>query len=154
MKLCATRLGSVLTASTTGTLALTTMLAGSKKFVPHRMLISVHYYTPWQFAGMTKDESWGKVQSTWGSTRDVAELNHLFDAMQEFCKRNDLPAVIGEFGVTDQKETPSRVRWMLAVAQAALSRAMVPVLWDTGGDISRKPPHAPSVALSEVLGKL
>jgi endoglucanase len=122
--------------------------------VPHRMLISVHYYTPWQFAGMTKDESWGKMAPTWGSKSDVAELNRLFDAMQEFCKRNDLPAFIGEFGATDKKETPSRVRWMLAVAEGALSRKMVPVLWETGGDISRKPPHAPSQALSEVLQKL
>ena len=102
----------------------------------------MHYYTPWQFAGMTKDESWGKMQATWGSASDVAELNRLFDAMQEFCKRNDIPAFIGEFGVTDKKETPSRVRWMSAVAEAALSRKMVPVLWDTGGDISRKPPYA------------
>ena len=36
--------------------------------------------------------------------------------MQEFCKRNDLPAFIGEFGVTDKKETASRVRWMTAVS--------------------------------------
>jgi hypothetical protein len=43
---------------------------------------------------------------------------------------------------------------MTAVAQAALSRKMIPVLWDTGGDISRKPPYAPSVAWSEVMQKL
>jgi endoglucanase len=122
--------------------------------VAHRMLISVHYYTPWQFAGMTKEERWGKVRSTWGSASDIAELNRLFDAMQEFCKRNDLPAFVGEFGVTDERETPSRVRWMSAVAQAALARNMIPVLWDTGGDISRRPPHAPSAALAEVLEKL
>ncbi len=113
-----------------------------KDSVPHRLLISVHYYTPWQFAGMTKDESWGKVQASWGSDSDVAELNRLFDLMQEFCKRNDLPAFIGEFGATDKKEAVSRVRWMTAVAQAALARKMVPVLWDTGGDISRNSPHA------------
>jgi endoglucanase len=122
-----------------------------KDTLPHRLMISVHYYTPWQFAGMTKDESWGKMQLTWGSAADIAELNRLFDAMQEFCKRNDLPAFIGEFGVTDKKETASRVRWMSAVRNAALSRNMVPVLWDTGGDLARKPPYAPSAALSEVL---
>ena len=121
---------------------------------PHRLLISVHYYTPWQFAGMEKDESWGKMALTWGSEGDVAELNRLFDAMQEFCKRNDLPAFIGEFGVTGKKETPSRVRWMSAVVQAALSRQMIPVLWDTGGDLSRKPPYGASPALREVLEKL
>ena len=125
-----------------------------KDAVPHRLLISVHYYTPWQFAGMNKDESWGRVRPTWGSESDVAELNRLFDAMQEFCKRNDLPAFIGEFGVSDKKETPSRVRWLTAVAEAALSRKMIPVLWDTGSDISRKAPYAPSSALGEVLRKL
>ena len=119
--------------------------------VPHRLLLSVHYYTPWQFAGMEKDESWGKVAHTWGSEADVAELNRLFDELQKFCKRNDLPAFIGEFGVTNKKEMPSRVRWMSAVMKAALSRQMVPVLWDTGGDLARKPPYGASPALQEVL---
>jgi endoglucanase len=122
--------------------------------LPHRLLISVHYYTPWQFAGMTKDESWGKVQFTWGSESDFAELNKLFDAMQEFTTRHDVPAFIGEFGVTDKKEMASRVRWMTAVAEAALARKMVPVLWDTGGDVSRHDPFTPSPALLQVLDAL
>jgi endoglucanase len=122
--------------------------------VKNKLLISVHYYTPWTFAGMTQDESWGKVQRTWGSDSDVTELNRLFDAMQAFCKRNDIPAFVGEFGVTDVKEAPSRVRWMTAVAQAALSRKMVPVLWDTGGDLKRTPPHGASAALEQVLERL
>jgi len=119
--------------------------------VPHRLLISVHYYTPWNFAGMTDHESWGRMQLTWGSAADIEQLNYLFDVMQGFCERNDLPAFIGEFGVTDKREAASRVRWMKAVREAALSRGMIPVLWDTGGDISRKPPYAPSSALREVL---
>jgi endoglucanase len=118
---------------------------------PHRLLISVHYYTPWKFVGMTEDTTWVKMQPTWGSTTDVAELNRLFDALQEFCIRNDLPAFVGEFGVTQKKETASRVRWMSAVARAALSRKMVPVLWETGGDISRQPPHSASPALRQVM---
>jgi len=117
----------------------------------HKLLISVHYYTPWPFAGMTEDASWGKVQPTWGSKSDVAELNRLFDAMQEFCSRNDIPAFIGEFGVTNKKEEASRVRWMSAVVQASLTRKMVPVLWETGGDISRYQPYAPSSALRQAM---
>jgi endoglucanase len=122
--------------------------------IENRLLISVHYYTPWQFAGMTEDASWGKMQPTWGSTSDVAELNRLFDAMQEFCARHDLPAFVGEFGVADKKEAASRVRWMKAVAGAALARKMVPVIWDTGGDVSRRPPHSPSPVLQLVLAEL
>jgi endoglucanase len=122
-----------------------------KDTVADRLLISVHYYTPWQFAGMTKDESWGKMQRTWGSQRDLAELNRLFDTMQEFCERNDIPAFVGEFAPSHEKEAASRTRWMTAVAQAALSRRMVPVLWETGNDISRRPPHSPSPALRAML---
>ena len=120
----------------------------------HKLLISLHYYTPWQFAGMTEDASWGKVQRTWGNAGDVAELDRLFDSLQEFSKRNDIPVFLGEFAPTTKKETASRVRWMTAVAEAALSRNMVPVLWETGGDISRQPPYAPSPALREVLEKV
>jgi endoglucanase len=119
--------------------------------VPHRLFISVHYYTPWAFAGMTEDTGQGKVQLSWGSASDVAELNRLFDALQTFCSSNDLPAFIGEFGVADEREVASRVRWMSAVAHAALSRKMVPVLWETGADISRRAPYAASAALSEVM---
>jgi len=122
-----------------------------KDSVPHKLFISVHYYTPWQFAGMTKDESWGKVQPSWGGAGDISQLNKLFDALQEFCTRNDLPAFIGEFGVTDKRDAPQRVRWMLGVAQAALVRKMVPVLWDTGGDLPRNAPYGASPVLRLVL---
>lgn len=122
--------------------------------IPHRLLISVHYYTPWPFVGMTEDASWGKMAETWGSPGDVAELNRLFDLMRDFCTRNDIPAFIGELNVTEKKEFASRVRWLSAVMNAALSRRMVPVLWDTGGEVSRRPPYAPSAALRQVLGHL
>ena len=121
--------------------------------VPHRLMISVHYYTPWQFVGMEKDESWGKMQLDWGNTKDVADLNRLFDLMQDFCKRNDIPAFIGEFGATEKRDSAARVRWMSAVVKASLSRKMVPVLWDTGGDLPRKPPYGASPALTEVLNQ-
>jgi endoglucanase len=122
--------------------------------VPHKLLLSVHYYTPWSFAGMNKDESWGKVQPTWGSAADVSQLEGLFDSLEDFCRHNDIPAFIGEFGATDAKERPSRVRWMTAVAKAALSRRMVPVLWDTGGDLKRSAPYGASPALAEVMQAL
>jgi hypothetical protein len=40
---------------------------------------------------------------------------------------------------------------MSAVAKASLDRRMVPVLWDTGGDVSRRKPYAPGPALKQVL---
>ncbi|MBN1607252.1 MAG: glycoside hydrolase family 5 protein [Polyangiaceae bacterium] len=125
-----------------------------KDTIPHRLFISVHYYTPWQFCGLTEDASWGKMMPTWGSAGDVAELTRLFDMMGDFCTRNDLPAFVGEFNASDQKESASRVRWTSAVANAALSRKMVPVLWDTGHEVSRVPPYAASPELLKMLQNL
>jgi endoglucanase len=125
-----------------------------KDTVPHRLFVSVHYYTPWQFCGMTEDAAWGKMSRTWGSPGDVAELERLFDMMGDFCARNDVPAFIGEFGVSDKKESASRVRWMSSVISAALSRRMVPVLWDPGSQVSRRSPYGASPDLSQVLHTL
>src|SRR4051812_985011 len=106
-----------------------------KDTIADRMFISVHYYTPYQFCGLNEDADWGKMMPTWGTPEDVKQLEELFDAMKAFCTRNDLPAFIGEFGVTTTKESASRVRWMSAVMNASVSRRMVPVLWDTGGEL-------------------
>jgi endoglucanase len=127
------------------------MYALPKDALPHRLFISVHYYTPWQFVGMTQDESWGKMAPTWGGANDVQELNRLFDMMAGFSSHNDIPAFIGEFNATEKKESASRVRWVSAVWEAAQSRKMVPVLWETGNDVARLPPHEPKPVLREVL---
>lgn len=120
-----------------------------KDSVPGRLFVSVHYYTPWTFVGLDEDSSWGKVRRTWGSPEDVKELNDLFDGMEAFCQRTDTPAYVGEFSMCSRKEKASSVRWTTAVFQAALKRKMVPVLWDTGGAVSRKSPYEPRDILFE-----
>lgn len=122
--------------------------------VPHRTFISVHYYTPYQFCGLAEDADWGKMMLTWGTSEDVSQLNDLFDMMAKFSERHDIPVYLGEFGVMKEKDSASRIRWMSSVMQATLQRKMVPVLWDTGGDISRRPPYAPSTELEQVLSEL
>jgi endoglucanase len=74
--------------------------------------------------------------------------------MNSFCTRNDIPAFIGEFGVVATKDPGSRVRWMSAVANASIARKMVPVLWDTGTDVSRNHPYAASPDLQQTLRNL
>ena len=71
--------------------------------------------------------------------------------MKGFCTANDIPAFIGEFGVTNKKESASRIRWMSAVLNASISRKMVPVLWDTGTDVSRTGPFSASDDLAKAL---
>lgn len=122
-----------------------------KDIVRGKLLLSIHYYTPWQFVGLSEDAGWGKMIPTWGSDDDVKQLNGLFDRLNEFCIRNNTPAFIGEFSMCSEKEPASRLRWLNAVARAAMERKMVPVLWDTGGAVSRRPPYAASAELAELL---
>jgi len=125
-----------------------------KDTIPNRLFISVHYYTPYQFCGLTEDADWGKMMPTWGTPEDVNQLTRLFDKMNEFCVRNDIPAFIGEFNATEKKESASRVRWLTGVANAATSRRMIPVLWDTGHEVSRSEPYAATPELMQMLHTL
>jgi endoglucanase len=122
-----------------------------KDTVPRKLLLSVHYYTPWPFVGMEHDESWGKMTMTWGDAHDLAELKEQMDKMEAYSKEKDIPVFIGEFGATNKKDSRSRMKWMLAVALSAQARDMVPVLWDIGGDVTRSPPFNLSPELSFVL---
>lgn len=119
--------------------------------IEDKLLLSVHYYTPWTFCGLEKDAEWGKVQNTWGSKQDVAKLNELFDLMGGFSKKHDIPIFVGEYNATEKRDHESRVRWVKAVTKASIDRKMIPVLWDTGGEVSRKAPHTASPLLNAVL---
>jgi endoglucanase len=126
-----------------------------KDTLPGRLFISVHYYTPYQFCGLSEDADWGKMMTTWGSPQDLSQLDQLFDMMKEFCARNDIPAFIGEFGVaTKNKDPAARIHWMSAVANDALARKMVPVLWDTGNEVARRAPYSAGDDLLQMLRTL
>jgi endoglucanase len=125
-----------------------------KDAVPGKLFLSVHYYTPWTFCGLTEDADWGKVKPVWGDAADVKELDKLFDMMRDFATRSDVPIFIGEYGVTDKREPAARAQWLTAVTNAALARKMIPVLWDTGNDVSRHAPYEPSDALKAMLKNL
>jgi endoglucanase len=122
-----------------------------KDSVSGKLFVSIHYYTPWPFVGLKEDASWAKMQPTWGSEEDVRQLNELFDRLKDFSTRNNIPVFLGEFSLCSNKEKASTVRWTTSVFNAALKRKMVPVLWDTGGAVSRREPHAPNEMLSEIM---
>jgi endoglucanase len=110
-----------------------------------KLLLSIHYYTPFPFTLMSEPTNWNGIvypATTWGTPAEQAELAGLFQTLATFTRSRGIPAVIGEFTATTGdgayvRESASRVRWMSAVSETAMSYGMVPVLWDTGGDIRR-----------------
>lgn len=99
-----------------------------------RCAVSVHYYSPSTFAILEEDADWGKAQSTWGTEQEIADLNREMDMMKSSFVDKGIPVIIGEYGCpTKNKEAESVMRFLTSVCEAAYSRQMCPVLWDTPG---------------------
>ncbi|MBR6671089.1 MAG: cellulase family glycosylhydrolase [Ruminococcus sp.] len=101
-----------------------------------RCAISVHYYSPPTFAILTEDADWGKCQTTWGTAQEIADLNREMDMMKTTFVDNGIPVIIGEYGCPTEKEgkdLESTRLFLSSVCEAAYSRNMCPVLWDTPG---------------------
>ncbi len=100
----------------------------------NRCAVSVHYYSPSTFAILEEDADWGKCQSTWGTEKEVSDLNREMDMMKSTFVDKGIPVIIGEYGCpTKNKEAESVMKFLTSVCEAAYTRDMCPVLWDTPG---------------------
>ncbi len=127
--------------------------------VPGRLMAEVHYYTPWNFTGMTKDESWGNQffywgrafhsptdaahNATWGEEETVDRLLAL--TRRQFVDKG-IPVIVGEFGAMRRDNLAgealrlhlaSRAYYLEYVTRQARANALLPFYWDTGGLLGR-----------------
>lgn len=120
-----------------------------------RMMVEVHYYSPWQFTGLTEDASWGTMFYYWGadyhSTTDSSRnatwgeedyLNAMFDLMKTKFVDKGIPVILGEFGPMRRSSLTgddltlhldSRAFHLKYVVQQAKVYGMLPFYWDNGG---------------------
>ena len=99
-----------------------------------RCAVSVHYYTPPTFCILEEDADWGKAKTMWGSPRDQRILENDMDKLKSRFLDNGVPVIIGEYGCFTKNKTEETVRTFLtAVAQAAYTKGMCPMLWDVTG---------------------
>lgn len=119
-----------------------------------RMMVEVHYYSPWNFGGLTKDETWGKMFYYWGagyhSATDTernatygeeAELEKNFKLMKTQFVDKGIPVLLGEFGairrttLTGEALTlhlASRAYYIKTVVKTAKANGLLPFYWDEG----------------------
>lgn len=127
--------------------------------IANRMMAEIHYYTPWNFAGMTKDEDWGNQFYYWGkdfhSTTDTAHnptwgeedtVNEMFGLMKTQFVDKGIPLIVGEYGTQKRDKLTgddlalhlaSRAYFLKYVTQQAIAYGLKPFYWDTGGVLSR-----------------
>lgn len=122
--------------------------------VANRMMVEVHYYGPWNFAGLTKDESWGKMfyywgtgyhsitdaerNATWGE-EEYLETN--FKSMKTQFVDKGIPVILGEFGAIRRTSLTgdaltlhlnSRAYYLKTVVKQAKANGLIPFYWDEG----------------------
>jgi hypothetical protein len=122
---------------------------------PNRLMAEIHYYTPWNFAGLTKDESWGKQfyywgkgfhsstdterNANWGEEEDVKKY---FGLMKTQFIDKGIPVVMGEFSAVRRDNLTgedlklhlaSRAYFFKYVTNQAKINGLLPFYWDNGG---------------------
>ena len=128
--------------------------------VPNRLMVEVHYYTPWNFCGMNKDESWGKMFYYWGkgnhSTTDTgrnatwgeeSDMDKYLGLMKTKFVDKGIPVIIGEYGAfrkkisapSDQQLHNASIEYYYRYfVKSAMSKGIITYMWDTpGGMINR-----------------
>ena len=127
--------------------------------VPDAMMLEVHYYSPYNFTMMTKDEAWGYQAYYWGSGNHVegskhnvtwgeeADMQSQLHQMRTKYTSKGIPVIIGEFGAlwrtlpssggdgggleSQEKHDASIYSWYYTLCRYAVHNGLVPFVWDT-----------------------
>ena len=122
--------------------------------IADRLMVEIHYYTPWNFCGLMTDESWGKMFYFWGNgyhsttnpTRNAtwgeeSTVESYFQLMKSKFADNGIPMILGEYGafmrtnLTGDDRTlhvASREYYFQYITNAAKRYGMIPYCWDNG----------------------
>jgi len=119
-----------------------------------RIMVSVHYYSPADFAIADAATSWG-YRKTWGTDADIKYLKGQFEKLKTWFIDKGIPVIVGEYGVIDKdKDEEDRVYWFESVTKTALEYGCCPVVWDNGELIHRFKYEWKDPELGEALKKI
>jgi aryl-phospho-beta-D-glucosidase BglC (GH1 family) len=125
--------------------------------IANRLIVEVHYYSPYQFTIMDKDADWGKIFYYWGngyhSTTDVSRnatwgeesyVEQWFRNMKTKFIDKGIPVIIGEFGAykktisppSDQALHNASIEYFHKyIVNSAVTKGIIPIYWDINGGL-------------------
>ncbi|MEQ8552542.1 MAG: glycoside hydrolase family 5 protein [Cyclobacteriaceae bacterium] len=128
-----------------------------KDKIDDRIMVEIHYYTPYQFCLMNKDAEWGKMFYYWGkdyhSETDKERnttwgeeglVDSLFYGLKTKFIDKGIPVILGEFGAYRRKiENPinqalnykSVEHFNRYVVKSSISNGIIPYYWDTPNNL-------------------
>ncbi|MDE5951524.1 MAG: glycoside hydrolase family 5 protein [Acetatifactor sp.] len=86
------------------------------------LIVSVHAYTPYDFALNTAG------RSTWDN--DTRDIDHLMKLLDELFLSKGVPVIIGEFGAMNKNNEDERVQWANYYVSKAREYGVPCVWWD------------------------
>lgn len=99
----------------------------------NRIIVSVHAYTPYNFALQSPDDSGSKSTFDAGATGSTRDIDYFMDKLYDRYISQGIPVVIGEFGARDKDHnTQDRVEYAAYYIAAARARGITCLWWDNG----------------------
>ena len=112
----------------------------AKDVLENRIMMEMHCYDPWDFAGDVKFQYWGQPYKEFDIASYCQEdyFDSQFSALKAKFVDKGIPVVMGEYGanrhsISDVNKVNSRAYYLEYVTRAAKKNGIVPFYWDNGG---------------------
>ena len=115
--------------------------------VDEHLIVTFHYYLPFQFthqgAEWAGEEAQKWLGTTWDATdAEKAEISAHFDSVADWAKRKNLRILLGEFGAYSRADMDSRARWTAYVAREAERHGFAWAYWEFAAGFGIYDPEA------------
>ena len=119
------------------------------------LILSYHYYTPYEFAINGDTKCWGAAYSCSNNYGQESFVTSQFDKMKTNYISKGLPVIMGEYNATATLATSGaekyRRYWVEYVTKAAHDRGIVPFLWDAGQELVNRTTDPPSMRYQDIM---
>lgn len=95
-----------------------------------RCILSVHYYTPWDFCTCDR-------KHTWGTNSEVRQMETLIGKMKKNFVNKGIPVIIGEYAASGS-DLSSCIFFIEKLNKLCSDYGIATFIWDSGRQVNRK----------------
>lgn len=101
----------------------------------NKLMMEVHFYDPWNFAGSGKGD-WGQTGTQTDGWGQEDWVDDIFGRIKSQFVDNGIPVILGEYGAVNNKSGFDDFRryYVEYVTKAAKENGLLPIWWDNGND--------------------
>lgn len=96
----------------------------------NKCIVSVHYYTPWEFCTTN-------INKTWGSDSDIKQMEQQVQKLVDRFINSGIPVIVGEYGVGYGTDVDSQVLFCETFVKLCHDNGIPTFLWDNGQHLNR-----------------